>query len=459
MINVHGLHVQYQEAHPLRGVDIHIAPGEFVLLSGPSGSGKSTLARALTGLIPQIIPARLRGHITIDGVDPGQMPVAQVASRVGLVFQTPATQLFNDTVVEEVVFGPRNLDLPGAVIDERVAAALSAVGCDHLRKREVRHLSSGEQRRVAIAAVLAMRPRILLLDEPTADLDTQGVAALLQTLGRLHQQGMTVVVIEHRLEPFLSLADRLIWLEEGHVTASGPPVQTLARVRPVDPFVSSADVVTQGPLVTLDRVSAGYNGHSVLTGCSLTLQRGEFAALVGANGSGKTTLARVIARLLRPRRGRVAWQVPSNKRRVGFLQPNALQQLICDTVAEEISYGPRNLGERPDWDALAPLDLGRLYERLTRTLSVGQQQRTAMAAALVMAPSLLILDEPTVGQDWQHLSKTMAVVSDLNQAGQTVLLITHDQRLVERYANRVWRLEAGRVVDITANPIGQVTGY
>jgi energy-coupling factor transporter ATP-binding protein EcfA2 len=450
LIDVRGLQVRYPEAHALKGVDLSITPGSFVLIGGPSGGGKSTLAHALMGLIPQVVSAAVRGHVSVAGLDPRRHSVAQLATRVGLVFQNPATQLFNGTVEEETAFGPRNLRLPADEVSDRVMHALQAVGCAHLRLRAVRRLSSGEQQRVAIAAALSMRPAALVLDEPTANLDADGMRLLVETLIRLHRESqVTLVVIEHRLVPFLPHADRLVWLADGRVVADGPPVETLARVQPspLPPYLK--DGVREGaPLVALQGVTVGYDGRPVLRNCSLTLHRGDFAALVGPNGSGKTTLARVLAGLLRPRRGRVAWHVNGRGPRVGFLQQNPLHQLVCDTVDEEIAFGPRNLGaERAEAveNVLTQADLLDLRRRPTRALSVGQQQRTALAATLTLQPALLILDEPTVGQDWQHLARMLDFVSDLNRAGQTVLLVTHDQRLVERYANRVWRVADGQV--------------
>jgi energy-coupling factor transport system ATP-binding protein len=172
------------------------------------------------------------------------------------------------------------------------------------------------------------------------------------------------------------------------------------------------------------------------------------AALIGPNGSGKTTLARVLAGLLRPRRGQVTWHTNKNQPRVGFLQQNPLYQLVCDTVEEEVRYGPRNLGTERDAGikaVLAQSDLHLLRHRPTRALSVGQQQRTALAATLALQPTLLILDEPTIGQDRQHLTQLMDFVSELNRQGQTALLITHDRRLVERYANIVWKIKEGKI--------------
>ncbi len=449
MIEVRGLDVRYPEAHGLRGVDLSIVPGSFVLIGGPSGGGKSTLAHALMGLIPQTVPAEVKGHVLIAGLDPQHHSVAQIATRVGLVFQNPATQLFNGMVEEEVAFGPRNLNLPADEIAGRVEYALEAAGCAHLRHRSVRHLSGGEQQRVAIAAALSMRPATLILDEPAANLDAEGVRLIVQALVRLHRRfQVTLVVIEHRLAPFLPYADRLVWLADGRVVADGSPAETLARMQPIPSPRLPPPAPTGEPLVALQRVTAGYDGQPVLRDCSLTLHRGEFAALVGPNGAGKTTLARVLAGLLRPRRGRVVWHADGQDRRVGLLQQDPLHQLVCDTVEEEVSFGPRNLGVERAKDVevvLAQADLLRLRHRPTRALSVGEQQRAALAATLSLHPALLILDEPTVGQDWGHLSRVMDFVSGLNRAGQTVLLITHDQRLVERYASRVWEMVGGKM--------------
>jgi energy-coupling factor transporter ATP-binding protein EcfA2 len=452
VIETHNLHVRYPEAYALKGVALSISRGSFTLIGGPSGGGKSTLAHTLMGLIPQTIPAQVEGSISIAGLDPAQNSIPQIATQAGLVFQNPSTQLFNDTVEEEIAFGPRNLGLPLEEIADRIEYALAATGCAHLRRRTVRHLSSGEQQRVVIAAVLSMHPSILILDEPTANLDFEGRRLLTHTLTRLHRQSqITLIAIEHRLSPLIPHADRLIWLADGRVIADGPPLETFAQVQPPPPPAPLASPSSGEPLVALQKVAAGYSNAPILQDCSLTLRRGEFAALVGPNGSGKTTLARVLAGLLHPRRGRVVWHANGKRPRVGFLQQNPLHQLVCDTVEEEVRFGPRNLGTGCGKDvetALRRSDLHSLRHRPTRALSVGQQQRTALAATLALQPSLLILDEPTVGQDRQHLIQTLDFVSELNQQGQTVLLITHDRKLVDRYAGRVWEMKGGKTQEV-----------
>jgi energy-coupling factor transport system ATP-binding protein len=456
-IRVAGLDVRYPGVHALKGVDLSIAWGSFVLVGGRSGSGKSTLAEALLGILGDEggrASPDIAGHVSVAGLAPGRDGTAEPATRAGLVFQNPATQLFNGTVEEEIAFGPRNLGLSEAEVAGRVTYATEAVGCGDLRARSVRHLSGGEQQRVAIAASLAMRPSILILDEPTANLDQEGTDSVVDALARLHRDcGITVVVIEHRLEPFKSRADRLLWLEDGRITEDGAPEEVWGRVDAASLDGGLPSMSPGGPLVSLQHLTVGYNGRPVLRDCSLTLREGEVAALVGPNGSGKSTAARALAGLLRPWHGRVIWHQRRRRAgRVGFLQQNPLHQLVCQTVGDEIRFGPRNLGmdvgtggDGKLGDVLDRTGLRDLLRRPTQALSVGEQQRTALAAVLTMQPRLLILDEPTMGQDRHHLGGLMELVRSLGEEGRTVLLITHDRELVTRCADRVWEMMEGSV--------------
>lgn len=460
IIEVHGLHVHYPDAHALAGLELSIAPGSFVLIGGPSGCGKSTLAHALLGLLyrdEMLTRPEVEGQIAVADLTPGRHPVSQVATRAGLVFQNPSTQLFNATVEDEVAFGPRNLGLPGEEVANRVAYALEASDCTHLQGRSVRHLSGGEQQRVAIAANLAMRPSILILDEPTANLDEAGTRSVVRALVELQRQrGVTVVVIEHRMAPFVAHAERLIWMDGGCIVDDGSPGEVLERVTGRVPGCRTPQPSAGSPLVSVDGVTTGYNGRTVLRDCSLTLREGEFGALVGPNGAGKSTLARLLAGLLRPRRGRVIWHRKKGKwPRVGFVRQNPLHQLVCHSVEEEIRFGPRNLGVERDEDVmtvLARADLLHLRARPTQALSVGEQQRSVLAATLGLHPDLLVLDEPTIGQDRRHLCEIMGLVSDLNRQGQTVLLITHDRELVGEVAGRVWEIRGGTIQETGSAP-------
>jgi energy-coupling factor transporter ATP-binding protein EcfA2 len=464
MIQADNLTVYYGQRRVLgskrSGLSFSVRPGEFVLVTGPSGCGKSTLLRALAGLIPHSSLARMEGRVAVDGLDTRQHTLPVLAGHVGLVFQNPATQLFCLRVEEEVAFGPRNLGLPPDEVARRVEAALNAAGLEHLQGRRVNTLSDGEKQRLAIAAVLAMSPRILILDEPTSNMDMVGTRQVLSTLERLRRESSTVVIAEHKTGEVGRLADRVLVLEEGQPVADGPPDEVFARRemlhrlgvrRPTNrPQGDWANLIAPNddpplgePLVELEGVEAGYGKRRVLDGLDLSIQRGELVALVGDNGAGKTTLARLLAGLVKPQRGKV--QV---RGQVGLLFQNPLEQLFCETVEEEVAFGPRNYGLLTPVlleDTLALADLGSLRHRSIHALSGGEQQRTALASVLALQPDLLILDEPTMGQDWGHLSAFMDHVSRLNGKGMAVLLITHDYELVHRYAQRVLLLRNGRI--------------
>ncbi len=460
MIRLRGLRVSYGRTAALEVPALHIAPGEYVLLTGVSGSGKSTLLLALAGIIPELVPAHVAGEIVIGGRDARIERVAARAHHVGIVYQNPATQLFHEMVAEEIAFGPRNLGLPEDEIARRMAQTLDAVGIAHLRERAVRELSGGAQQRVAIAATLAMGPSLLLLDEPLANLDREGAQLVLEALARLHAQGVTILLAEHRLEAVAAHASRAIVLEGGRIAADGPPEEVLHRSVPptapgMEPILPGSPVCGSdtAPLVALAGVSAGYRGRDVLHDITLALYPGELVALVGPNGAGKTTVARLLSGILRPRRGAIRWAAGARRlpvgRRVGMLFQNPAHQLLCDTVLDEVAYGGDNLGWPRDDRLRAILDAADLWPLRhcqPQLLSVGQMQRTALAAALALAPRLLILDEPTLGQDWAHLTQLMDFLAALHWQGQTILLITHDDRLVRRYAQRVVTLQAGQVV-------------
>jgi energy-coupling factor transporter ATP-binding protein EcfA2 len=323
--------------------------------------------------------------------------------------------------------------------------------------------------------VLAMRPQVLVLDEPTSSLDLKGTAAVLDTLARLRREyGLTILIIEHRLSEAARFATRVLVMDRGRIALDAPPDlafrdrQFLADLgirypheaaeyglATIDPAEPPSPTTTAQPLVELKDVEAGYDGCQVLRGLDLEVYPGEFVALVGDNGTGKSTVARVLAGLLKPRLGEVRWNGPTGDlplgRRVGLLFQNPMDQLFCDTVQEEMAFGPANFGlDSPQQleQLLEVAGLSGMRKRNPYALSVGQQQRVALSSVLGLEPALLILDEPTMGQDWGNLSRIMDFLTRLNGHGQAILLITHDYKLVCHYADRILLLEDGKVSSV-----------
>ncbi|MFO7681787.1 MAG: ATP-binding cassette domain-containing protein [Chloroflexota bacterium] len=470
MIHIRDLSVHFGEIFALQDVSLHIPAGQSVLVTGPSGCGKSTLAKALCGLIPHALGASMSGAIQIAGMNTQAHTISELAQRVGLVFQNPASQLFHLRVADEVAFGPRNLGLDEQIVQARTTWALQVTGITAIKERNPAQLSGGQKQCVAIAAVLAMQPDVLVLDEPTASLDvpnTKQVMAVLQTLQ--NTLGITIVLIEHRLSAVLPLVDRVLLLEMGRVVADGAPQDVLsdgARCRqlglrrPADKPMDSwselirpnGHVVTpNAPLLSLHQVTAGYNRQNVIHNVDLSIYPHDFMALVGDNGAGKSTLAQVAAGLIKPAAGRVSFQGgkrPQPGLDVTMLFQNPADQVFTDSVDEEVRFGPENYGRfNPNHhqEILTEIDLLPLRRRSPIALSVGQQQRTALAACIALQPRLVILDEPTLGQDWGHLQQLMEYLLQLNRRGTAVLLISHDYKLVFRYARRVVLMENGRI--------------
>lgn len=470
MIHIQNLSVNYGPIPALHEINLDIAAGECVLITGPSGCGKSTLGRVICGLIPHAIPAQVEGKIQVAGLDTLSQTIPTIAQKVGMVFQRPASQLFHLRVEDEVAFGPRNLGLDDSDVQERVLWALQATGLYDLRHVRPAALSGGQKQCLAIAAALAMRTQVLVLDEPTASLDVPNTRRVMETLAALQAEyGITIVLIEHRLAEAAQLAGRVILLEDGRIIADGAPAVVFAdreiRLRlglrrpTEEPSVSWEELIQSNgnshpenqPLLSLDHVSAGFNGHQIIRDIQLSLFPGEFAALVGDNGAGKSTLAMVAAGLIKPQSGSVRFAGGARPRPgldVALLFQDPQEQLFTDSVDEEVAFGPHNydcFDSQQHNQIMHEADIWDLRPRRPLALSVGQQQRTTLAACLSLRPRLLILDEPTLGQDWGHLQRLMNFLQVLNQQGTTILLISHDYKLVHRYAQRVILLRSGQI--------------
>ena len=432
------------EAHPaLAGVSMAIEPGEIVLLTGRSGSGKTTLIRALAGLVPHFHGGRFGGRVDVGGLDTRLTRPSELAGTVATLFQDPEDQVVFGGVAAEVAFGIENAGVPAEEIESRVCRALDEVGAVHLLERKVAELSGGELQRVTLASTFALRPSLLLLDEPTAQLDPEAAAALLRLVRRLaRERGTAVVLSEQRVARALDVCDRVIVLERGGVVIDEPRERARRWFQGARPACLALARTTQAryvggdTLCRLDAVDFAYaSGPPVLAASSLELRRGEIVALTGPNGSGKSTLAKLAAGLLEPLRG-TAWR----SGRASYLSQDPGRYLARERCDEEVELGARG-DSGAAARALEAVGLSGYEARHPRDLSSGERERLALAAVLATEPDVLVLDEPTRGVDPEARQRLAALLR--RQAGQrATLLVTHDLELVEAVADCSVTLEA-----------------
>lgn len=423
----------------LRDVCLEIGDG-LTVVAGPSGGGKSTLLRVFNGLVPHFHGGRIAGTAEVAGLDVVATPTRQLARSVGFVFQDPELQTVYNVVDREVAFGLENIGLPPREMAGRVDEALHAAGVAHLLGRTVRTLSGGERQRVALASALAMRPRLVVLDEPTSQLDPEGAAMVLAAIMGMVGQGMHAIVSEHRLDRLLQEARELILVAGGTVDAAGPgtwrPLPAPVRRPRRSPVGAEA--------WSLERVSGGFDGRLILDGVDLAGRRGEVVALSGPNGGGKTTLLRLIAGGLAP----LAGKVERRPGRIAYLPQNPTALLHRPTVRDEVSLTLRRAGELDEPEAiLGELGLLSVADRYPRDLSCGERQRAALATVLPGAPSLVLLDEPTRGMDAAARGALMGLVARLRDRGAAIIVATHDEDLRTALADRVVRVGDGKVVE------------
>ncbi len=404
----------------MRGLDLSIERGERVLLLGPSGAGKSTLLQAMAGLLPPD-SGQGEGSIQVDG-------------RAGIVFQDPQSQIVMSRAGDEVAFGLENLGWPASRIWARVDEVLGRVGFPHGRERDTSALSGGEQQRLVLAGALAARPDVLLLDEPTANLDPAGAAIVRDVLATVE----TMVLVEHRIAEMLPLVTRVVVLTRDGVVADGPP--SILDGSLGDELAAGGVWVPGRPLPQIRAVKAP--GDRLVWTDTLECREGEVVALTGPNGSGKTTLALALGGLAPPRGGRVMtpdgdplrFKPRALAARIGSVFQNPEHQFVAATVREELALGGVSPGRVEE--LLARLHLERLAAASPFTLSGGEARRLSVATALARAPRLLILDEPTFGQDRRTWIELVKLLASLRDAGHGIVVATHDPDVVACLADR-----------------------
>lgn len=462
-----------RRAWAVRHLDLVIEPGERVLLLGPSGSGKSTLLAALAGLLKSPESGDEEGTLRVEGGTPDAL-----GGHAGLVFQDPSSSLVMGRVGDEVAFGLENRAVPAGQIWGTVIQSLAAVDFGYPLSHPTEQLSGGEQQRLAIADVLAVAPRLWLMDEPTANLDPQGAALVRSTLRQvLEASAATLVLVEHRVAPVLDLVNRVVVLEPGGgLIADGSPAEVFARqgsqLRAAGVWAPGAPPARRSPprpagapVAEAEDVVIRYPGaeRPAVDGVCLTVNAGQVLAVTGANGSGKSTLALALASLLEPSTGRVRflaggpgrpyarWKPRDLVRWVGTVFQEPEHQFVAATVRAELAVGARSArmpkvpGERRAAELMDRLGLAALADANPFTLSGGEKRRLSVATALVTSPTLLVLDEPTFGQDARTWAELADLIAELRDGGRAVVTVTHDEDLVAALADRSARLAAGRV--------------
>ena len=491
------------EKEALRDLNLQIRPGEIVLVTGPAGSGKTTFCSCINGLIPHYHEGELTGQVIVRTYDTRRARIGGLASLVGMVFQDPESQLVTSSVIDEVAFGPENLGIPRAEINQRVTEALSATRLLGYEEREPHNLSGGEQQACAIAATYSMHPEIYVMDEPLANLDPAGRLQVLQVLIDVAKRRQkTLIIVEHSLEEILPLVDRVLVIHEGQIIRDGLVDEVLAAgdiprvftrpamVRLADKFGLSlktfsaekfyADLnarqplgfinpaeqpaTTHGnsssPIIEFHNVHYAYKDQTAaLKGVNLAIYEGELVAILGRNGSGKTTLARHIIGLLQPAMGQVivtgrdVHDTPTHEltQEIGFCFQNPNHQIVSFKVRDEMTFGlkahnidPAQFDQRVH-HALELVNMLDVIDAEIFDLGKGQKQRLALASVLTLNPKILVIDEPTTGQDPQMTKEIFDIIRNLNDLGTTVLMITHRVDYAASYAHRAVVMNRGEI--------------
>lgn len=492
----------------LKNINLEIKEGDFVVITGPTGAGKTTLCEMMNGIIPNFVKGHMTGKITVDGMDPTKTQVATMAQTVGLVFQDPNTQLFGMTVEEDVAFGATNLGYDYEECMKRVNRSVTDLNLAELLSRKPSELSGGQKQSVAIAGIYAMLPKIIVCDEPTSMLDPVGkknVFSLVKDINKKY--GITVVLVEHVMSEVVRHADKVVVMDRGSVVLQGSVnevfsqvdklnelglnvpqsielsmklkdagyvsevslipddvIEKLKNFKPKTPIHRSAEetVTTQKEtVIDVDHLVFSYLGDSnQVDDVSLQFKKGDFVAIIGQNGAGKTTLCRSIIGLLKPNSGTIkvaeidiaTKSVAELSGTVGYCFQNPDEQIFKDSVEDELLFGAENLGRLNDRtrerieQIIQDVGLENYRKVWPKYLSKGERQRLTMGSIIAMDPDIVIVDEPTTGQDWRETIWIMDLLKKINDEGKTIIIITHNMEIVCSYCNRVLAMRHGKVL-------------
>ncbi len=457
----------------LRNISFFLNRGELLLVLGPTGSGKTTLVLTLNGIIPNFIPGELDGEIRVFGKDPREEGIAEMAKHVGFVFQDPESQVVAFTVEEEVAFGLENLLVPIEEIEERVEFSLKKVGMYEKRKDPVDSLSLGQKQKLALASAIALSPKLLILDEPTAHLDPVSAREFYSYVKELKEEGTTIIVIEHRLDYVFNLVDRILFLENGNVEAFGYLNEVLGRVgiqrlrnagiwlpenllmktRRKNPGVEEIRKLDD---IVLDAKHIGYvypGGNVALVDISLKVSRGDVTCIIGPNGSGKTTFLKIAAGVMKPTKGsiRVLDGLPSPKK-VAFVMQNPEHQFVAKTVIEDLAASfiaegfTRDEALQVAEEILNKKGLSELKNRSLYELSQGEKRLISILSMAVLHRPLVLMDEPTFGLDRKYSVKVVQEIMELKKNKVGIIVVTHDTWLTTLICDKVVGFLDGKTI-------------
>jgi energy-coupling factor transport system ATP-binding protein len=454
----------------LHRITLSLEKGRCMMVTGPSGAGKTSLCLAASGILHHEYGGKKEGSVVIDGRDvTDYSSLSDLAQNVGVVFDDPESQMIFTTVEEEILSALEYRGLSAAVVEERLSGIMKTTYLEELKDRSPHNLSGGQKQRVALAATLALGNDILILDEPTSELDEHATKRIAGILKDLKDQGKTILLIEHKFGHFREMVDSLVVMENGRITSGGVPDAVLkddhirGMVQPDFSRVKKnvrADV-TGEPVISVQDLTYRYGDVQALSGICLTIRKGEFIAIVGENGSGKTTLVKHFNRLLSPTSGDVMVNGKNTKdcsiaalaSDVGLVFQNPDHMFFADTVREEIAYGVKNLGiENGDAvidAALRDAGLTGSADLYPRWLSRGERQQLGIACVVAMQPCVIVLDEPTTGLDGYEALLVINILKKLQENGHTIVIITHNQDIATHCADRVITMESGKIISDT----------
>jgi energy-coupling factor transport system ATP-binding protein len=458
----------------LHDLSFSLPEGKCILVTGPSGAGKTTLCLAAAGILHHEYGGKKEGTVTVEGRNVSAYAgLSDLAQKIGIVFDDPEAQMIFTTVEEEILSALEHRGLEVSEIEDRLASIMQVTHLSELRNRSPHKLSGGQKQRVALAATLALGNDILILDEPTSELDEHATGRIVSILKNLKAQGKTILLVEHKFSHFREIVDTLVVMENGKISAMGSPEELFADerlhrivlpdfsgIRTMTSLTPStlAPVAASDPLISVTDLSYSYGDILAIDSLNLSILPGEFVAIVGENGSGKTTLVKHFNGLLTPTRGNVTIAGKNTRhctitdlaKVVGLVFQNPDHMFFADTVREEVEFGLKNIGIS-DGDlvidkALADVGLSHTKDLYPRWLSRGERQRLAIACVIAMRPPAIVLDEPTTGLDGNEARLVMEILKTLQLNGHTIIVITHNREIALHCADRVVLMEKGRII-------------